>query len=221
MGSSPEAVALREASIPMAALLAALAYLLGSIPFAFLLGKMRGVDIRRMGSGNIGATNLSRALGRRWGIAAFLLDFLKGLLPALAAAGLPPPASPGTGLLLPHAQIAAAAAAVLGHVFPLYLRFRGGKGVATGFGAVAALAWGAALVAGGVWLALFLITRTVSIASIAAALTFPAAAFVLLRGAPAAVAVPVGIMTVGVGALIVARHHSNIRRLLRRQEGRF
>ncbi len=203
-----------------AAALVAAAYLLGSIPFALILGRIHGVDIRRTGSRNIGATNLSRALGRRWGITAFALDFLKGLIPVLAA-GLVGSPEPPPGSVLPlHVQTACALAAILGHVFPVWLGLRGGKGVATSFGALSALVWPAALGAGAVWLALYLATRTVSIASLGAAAAFPIATIIVLRHQSAAAALPADILSVLVGALIVVRHRSNIRRLLLGQEGR-
>ena len=205
-------------TFPQAALLALLAYLLGAVPFALLLGRIRGVDIRKSGSGNIGATNLSRVLGRRWGIAAFVLDFSKGLLPVLAARLLAPEGSPVRG---EHAAIACGLAAVLGHVFPVYLGFRGGKGVSTTFGAVTGLSREAALAAGVVWLVLFLATRTVSIASLGAAVVFPAATAIAFRRAPAEVWIPMVVLATAVAVLIVVRHRSNIRRLLQGQENRF
>src|SRR6266511_1282249 len=112
MSNLPESVADAAVGVPASVFLISASYLLGSIPFALCIGRARGVDIRRIGSGNIGATNLSRALGRRWGITAFALDFLKGLLPVLAVGLLPrrPPSS--YGILLEHAQIACALAAV-------------------------------------------------------------------------------------------------------------
>jgi glycerol-3-phosphate acyltransferase PlsY len=203
-----------------AACLIAAAYLLGSVPFALLLGFLRGIDIRKAGSGNIGATNLTRLLGRRWGIPAFALDMLKGLLPVLAAGWIGSAAVRG-GLLAAHAGIACGAAAILGHVFPIWLRFRGGKGVATAFGVVAGIAPLASAAAGIAWIALFFATRTVSIASIAAAAVFPAGVAFLFRSTPAAIAVPMDILAIAVGALIVFRHRSNIRRLLAGQEKRF
>src|SRR5215510_2681621 len=135
-------------------------YLLGAVPFALLIGLAKGVDIRKSGSGNVGATNLSRALGRSWGISAFALDFLKGLLPVLAV-GWAGGGRPWAGLAEPHVRMAAGAIAILGHVFPVYLRFRGGKGVATSFGALTGLAFWAALAAGAVWLLVYVATRTV------------------------------------------------------------
>src|SRR6516164_9073771 len=111
-------------------------YLLGGIPFGYLVGRWRGIDIFQHGSGNIGATNVGRLLGRRWGVLVFLLDFAKGAVPVLLA-GLVP-----QGDSLPPAtlKVTAGLAAFLGHLFPVYLRFHGGKGVATGAGVVAVLA---------------------------------------------------------------------------------
>src|SRR5581483_440717 len=111
---------------------AILAYLIGSAPFGYLIARMRGVDILSQGSGNIGATNVSRVLGRRWGVLVFVLDFAKGAVPVLVAMRL-------TSVLVPElpgavAGIAAGVSAFLGHLFPVFLRLRGGKGVATAAG---------------------------------------------------------------------------------------
>ena len=118
----------------------AAAYLVGAIPFGYLIGLLKGVNLYRVGSGNIGATNVGRVLGRSWGLAAFALDFLKGALPTAfafrAATALHPDA--GTAFGFPEVlTVAAGAAAFLGHLFPIYLGFQGGKGVATGAGIVA------------------------------------------------------------------------------------
>jgi glycerol-3-phosphate acyltransferase PlsY len=197
-------------------LLVVVSYLLGSIPFALLLGRLRGVDIRRQGSGNIGATNLGRALGRRWAIAAFLLDFAKGLVPVL-----------GTLWLLGAPQwlaVACGAAAVLGHIFPIYLRFRGGKGVATTFGAMTGLAWPAAAIAGVLWLAVYLPSRAVSLASLAAGVSLPLSVFLLPRGYFLYYEdslLPLKLFALGAAALIVLRHRENIARLLRGEEHSF
>ena len=107
------------------------AYLLGSVPFGMLIAAAHGIDLRKVGSGNIGATNLSRALGRRWAYVCFVLDLAKGLLPTLAAGIWLDGIAGANGLL---AQLAVGCAAITGHVFPVYLRFKGGKGVATSFG---------------------------------------------------------------------------------------
>jgi glycerol-3-phosphate acyltransferase PlsY len=197
-------------------------YLCGSIPFGLVIGWARGVDIRQHGSRNIGATNCGRVLGRPWGIACFALDLLKGAAPVLAtgwtlvktdgAAGLP---SPG----LSAAWLGVGAAAVVGHVAPVWLRFKGGKGVATGFGVVLGVypyltipAIGAAAV----WIALVAACRYVSLGSIAAAAAMPA---LFLAGAawnrwPMDRCWPYLAVTSLMGALIIWRHRSNIQRLL-------
>lgn len=193
------------------------AYLLGSIPTGFLVAKARGVDIRKVGSGNIGATNVFRAVGKTLGVLVLLGDGLKGylactwgcdlVLAALRALGLPTPAAE-------PARIVSGIGAVLGHNFTCWLRFRGGKGVATSAGVFAALAPGPLLLAVGVWVVLFLITRYVSVASIGAAVALPTATWLmqtnlLLSG-----------ITTALGVLAIARHHANIRRLLQGTENR-
>ncbi len=182
------------------------AYLLGGIPFGFLFYRMkRGKDIRSVGSGNIGATNVTRAAGLAIGILTLILDAAKGsggVLLGLAATG-------------DRAWGAAAGmAAVVGHCFPLYLWFRGGKGVATGLGAflfLDPLAMGIALTAFALGLG---IARRVAVGSILASLTFPAAAW--LRGGAGDVA----LWSTAAGLLIIVRHHDNIRRILRGEETR-
>ena len=203
------------------------AYLLGSVPFGLLIGRSRGVDIRHRGSGNIGATNLARALGRRWGILAFCLDYLKGLAPTLLAVqallkvgaqgepGLAP--AGGWPSWLP---VAVGAAAILGHVFPIFLRFRGGKGVATAFGVMTALSWPATLAAGAVWLVVYALTRTVSLASLTGAVTLPIATLAMAPKDHDATTSITG-FAVAVAALILIRHRSNLGRLLRGEEFRF
>ena len=202
------------------ALLVLGAYLLGSVPFALLLGLTRGVDIRAVGSGNIGATNLARALGRSWATAAFLLDYSKGLLP-VACLQLFPVATP-----LPRFFVALAcgAAAIFGHVFPIFLRFRGGKGVATTFGVMTALAWQATLAAAAIWVALYLATRVVSLASLAAALCFPAGVWLSQRLWPPdddAEALELQLFSLAVAVVILVRHRANIVRLARGEEFSF
>lgn len=197
-----------------------LSYLLGSVPFALLLGKVKGIDIRQAGSRNIGATNLTRLAGRTWGVAAFLLDFLKGLIPVLVTRWLWPWADNGSVPISPiHAQILAGLASILGHVFPLYLRFRGGKGVATTFGVMAGLLWLSAVLAGLSWGVAYLIGRTVSIASLVAALTFPVAVFALKHNDPTLPSVLT--LAVMISLLILIRHRTNISRLLSGKEHRF
>src|SRR5215472_4888386 len=144
-----------------------LSYLAGAIPFGYLIARWRGVDILKQGSGNIGATNVGRVLGRPFGVLVFLLDFAKGALPAVLAkewSATHEPELPADTL-----PVAAAVAAFLGHLFPVYLRFRGGKGVATAAGAVSVLLPGPALAALLIWLAVVLVSRYVSLASLTAA----------------------------------------------------
>ncbi|MBN1442292.1 MAG: glycerol-3-phosphate 1-O-acyltransferase PlsY [Planctomycetes bacterium] len=200
----------------MATILVLGSYLLGSLPFGLLLGLSRGVDIRRTGSGNIGATNLGRVLGRRWAAAAFLLDFAKGLGAVFAARLLPLEASDGQRSVL---AVACGAAAVVGHIFPLYLKFRGGKGVATTFGAMAALAWIASLAAGIVWTATFFLAgRVVSVASIAAALCLPVAVWLSHRATILEEHLALLIVSLALALLVIGRHRSNIARLLAGRE---
>src|SRR6185312_3029964 len=142
-------------------------YLVGAIPFGYLVGRWRGVDIMKQGSGNIGATNVGRVLGRPFGVLVFLLDFAKGAGPALAAKWfafthpleLPPDSLP----------VAAAVSAFLGHLYPIYLRFHGGKGVATAAGAVSVLLPLPALAALVTWFVVVMANRYVSLASLLAA----------------------------------------------------
>jgi glycerol-3-phosphate acyltransferase PlsY len=183
---------------------AAFAYLCGSIPFGLLIARAAsGKDVRTVGSGNIGATNVARAAGKPAAIATLVLDALKGLVPVLLAARSP--AAPP--LLVP----ACAVAAVVGHCFPPWLRFRGGKGVATGLGVSLALAPWAALGGALTWLLLFKLFRISSIGSLAGmAVALAVAAVTASRPALVGLA--------GVSLLILVRHQANIRRLLHRQE---
>src|SRR5438270_8440620 len=146
-------------------------YLIGAVPFGYAVARWRGVDIFRQGSGNIGATNVGRVLGRRFGILVFVLDFAKGAVPAATALALA--SSPWVGLppwlSANDLGVTAGLAAFLGHLFPVYLRFRGGKGVATGAGVVAVLLPVPAVGALLTWVAVLCLTRYVSLASLAAA----------------------------------------------------
>jgi glycerol-3-phosphate acyltransferase PlsY len=181
-------------------------YLLGSIPFGYLLVKTaEGKDIRSFGSGNIGATNVFRK-SRLAGVLTLVLDAGKGYLAVLMAGWL------GGGL---EWQAAAAVFAIIGHVFTIWLRFKGGKGVATGCGAYLALSPLALATTLGVFLLVLLLTRYISAASIGATALFPLWAY--LYGAPAPL-----IWGAVLGALlIIVKHHQNIRRLLSGTENRF
>jgi len=181
------------------------AYLLGSIPFSYIIARRRGVDVRRVGSGNVGATNVMRSVGRSAGLAAFALDFLKGTAATLVALSVAP------GGALPALS---AATAVLGHMYPVWLRFRGGKGVATGAGAflpIAPLPTVAALVAFGLALAT---TRYVSVSSLAGCATLAALAFVLDGPSPVAFA------ATATALLVFWKHRANLARIVQGRESR-
>jgi glycerol-3-phosphate acyltransferase PlsY len=180
-------------------------YLLGSLPFSYWVARRRGVDVRLAGSGNVGATNVMRTAGKSAGVLAFFLDMLKGATASFIGAWFD-----HTGTL----AALAALAAVLGHVFPVWLRFRGGKGVATGFGALATLTPMATFIALVVFGLVLVASRYVSLASITAAVTLAAAA--PFFGAPPLVSLATAVAV----ALIVVRHHTNIGRLLRGEENR-
>ena len=192
---------------------ALVAYLLGSIPFGFIAGLIAGVDVREHGSGNIGATNTLRVLGKKYGYAVFVADVLKGFLAvriALWLAQFDPSTSYFIGIL-------AAFFVVVGHSFPVWLRFRGGKGVAAAAGACLGLLPVARFIAVIVWIAIFFAFRFVSLASIIAAIALPISAWSLGN-----VADPILLGFSGlIAALIIFRHRSNIVRLLQGSEARF
>ncbi|MGD2175402.1 MAG: glycerol-3-phosphate 1-O-acyltransferase PlsY [Candidatus Brocadiaceae bacterium] len=196
--------------------LLAIAYLYGAVPFGFLAARLiKGVDIRTTGSGNIGATNAARVLGFRFFPFILLLDLSKGLLPTLAAALLVPegtwdphPLAVGTGL-----------AAILGHVFPVYLGFKGGKGVATSTGVFLVLAPWQVLIAAAVWGTMFALWRYVSLASISAAVALPAAVWLMHSDPLGEGLFLTGMATFG-GLLVIYLHRANIGRLLAGTEDR-
>jgi len=194
-------------------------YVCGSIPFGFLIGKFNGIDIRRYGSGNIGATNVRRVLGKGWGRFCFILDFLKGFLPVLVLSAL----TDSTTQPVQHAYYPAlaAAGAVAGHCWPFWLGFEGGKGVATTIGALLALAPWCVVIAVAGWLAVFFLTRYVSAASLAAAVLLPVSALAMRLVRPGSVSDAGIILLTGLAILIILRHRSNIERLLSGTESRF
>ena len=208
-------------SVPASiAVLAAVSYLIGSLPFGYLTARwVAGVDIRREGSGNIGATNIARVLGAKWGAAVLVLDCLKGLLPVLL---LPRLLLPSDSPALGHAQVATAVGAVLGHMFPLWLGFRGGKGVATSLGVVLVLAPWATLAAFGTFAVVVLATRIVSLGSMTAAVAFGGCELWLLSPRPfSAENWSLAAMSLLVPLLILVRHRSNFVRLLQGREPKF
>ncbi len=193
-----------------------LAYVAGATPFGYLVAKWKGIDIRQHGSGNIGATNVIRVLGKKIGIPVFAMDMLKGLLPVVAARFW----CTHTGHEPTWPMLLAALGSVLGHNFTFWLGFKGGKGVATSAGAILALLPAALGVAVVVWMIFFFSTRYVAVASIAAGLSLPLTVLAqrALTGSPA---LPLlGFATV-IGLLAVWRHRSNIQRLRSGTENRF
>jgi glycerol-3-phosphate acyltransferase PlsY len=205
-------------------IVAVMAYLLGSIPFGYLLVRIfRGEDIRLSGSGNIGATNVARSGAKGLGIATLALDALKGALAVWLAALLAGskynlcgdffqhPCAPALRLMS-----TAALFAVLGHVFPVWLRFKGGKGVATALGVFCVLFPAAILVALGIFILVVVITRYVSLGSIVGAIAFPAAAYFLQSTDALSL-----LLASSVSLIVILKHHQNIGRLLSGTESRF
>jgi glycerol-3-phosphate acyltransferase PlsY len=190
------------------------------VPFGLLAGlALKGVDIRQHGSRNIGATNALRVLGTPIGIAVHVLDIAKGFAPAFLFARL---FAGGNGRAVPTLGIAYGAAAILGHVFPLYLGFRGGKGMATSLGAFLGVAWLPTAIGGVAWLAVRAATRYVSVASMSAVVVIPLAmAFVpdpFNAGARSWCKAEYLVFGALVALLVIARHRSNIVRLVRGTE---
>jgi len=193
-----------------------IAYLLGSIPTGFLVAKARGVDIRSVGSGNIGATNVFRILGKTAGAIVLLVDAAKGWLAVFVVARLVsgwfyPDAGP---LAREWFSLCAGIAAILGHNYTCWLHFKGGKGIATSAGVLVALVPGPLLIILGIWIVVFALSRYVSLASISAAFALPFAAWVL--GASTNII----IVTATLAALAIYKHKANIQRLLKGTENR-
>ncbi len=201
-------------------LLALGSYLAGSIPFGLLIGKaVKGIDLRDHGSGNIGATNAGRVLGKKWGLICLLLDALKGLLPVT----LLPQIFVSTGdPWWVHATVLAGVSTIVGHMFSIWLGFRGGKGVATSLGVLLVLSpWGV-LVAAMLFFSSFRIWRYVSLSSMIAAIGFGAFELIRLKPTPFSENTwSQGLFAVAVPALILIQHRGNIRRLINGDEPKF
>jgi len=204
------------------------AYLLGSVSFALILGSLNGINIRELGSGNVGATNLGRALGKKWGIICFLLDLGKGLVPVLAYgfwSGLIAVSEEPIGYVEMLKWLAVGVSAVVGHVFPVFLKFKGGKGVATSAGALLGF-WPVlsvpALAAGVVWFVVTKVTAYVGLASVIAAAVLPifVVGFALILGYAADEITVCGTVSALLAALVIIRHRSNIARLRAGTEGK-
>ncbi len=194
-------------------------YFLGSIPFGYLAGRLAGIDIRKAGSGNVGATNVVRVLGKRYGYPVFALDFLKGFgavsISMLMAPGRPPGwnSSEIVGIL-------AAMSSILGHLYPPWLKFKGGKGVATSAGALLALTPVATLIGVAIWVIVFWLTRYVSLASITAAVVLPIVILVV-SSQDQNKRKPLVYSSACVASVVIWRHRSNLSRLMRGTEPRF
>jgi len=190
------------------------AYVIGSTPFGVLIARAKGKDLRAAGSGNVGATNVARVVGRRWGYLCFVLDVGKGLAASLTAVLLTRPAGGDPEALTQLAWLGVGVGVIGGHVFSVYLRFRGGKGVATALGFVLGtypyLTW-PGLCAFGLWLVVVGLSRTVSLGSVTAAAAFP---FLLAAfNRPLTRYLPLAALAVSMATLIIVRHRSNLARL--------
>lgn len=193
-----------------------LAYLMGSVPSAVWIGKsLYGVDVREFGSGNAGATNTFRVLGKKAGLIVLSLDILKGWL-AVIMAGFISEAPPGTSPFV-DLQIVLGVAAVIGHIFPVFAGFRGGKGIATLFGVILAAHPLACLISLGVFMVIFLAFKYVSLGSISAAIAFPISVITIFgdRVVPSMV-----IFSIMVAILVMITHQKNIERLMRKEESK-
>ncbi|HEX4639118.1 MAG TPA: glycerol-3-phosphate 1-O-acyltransferase PlsY [Chthoniobacterales bacterium] len=201
------------------ALIAVVSYLVGSLPIGYLAGRIAGVDVRALGSGNVGATNVTRVLGKKFGYPVFLLDAGKGLV-AVEVAKTVIASSGRSALSTELCGIIAAAFAVIGHTNSIWLGFKGGKGVATSIGAMFALNWLCALIVGLVWIVTFFMTRYVSLASIVAAVALPVtiATMFFLKALPSAAQL---YFSLCLAIIVIFRHRSNLSRLASGTEPRF
>lgn len=179
-------------------------YLIGAIPFAWLVARIKGIDIRQVGSGNVGATNVFRSVGKGWGILTFTADALKGFLPAFLFPLLLP-----TESLPEHAGLVYGCAAIAGHNWPVFLGFRGGKGVATSAGVLLGVAPVSVAIGIGTWIGLFTATRYVSLASVSAAIAIPVSGWLLYGQDNPVLATVLTLL----GAVVVWRHRSNLARI--------
>lgn len=198
---------------------ALIAYLLGSIPAGYIAGRIAGVDVRKVGSGNVGATNVTRVLGKRYGYPVFFIDFAKGLAAVAVADTIAKPARLAPTLV----DLCAAAAvifSVLGHSYSIWLGFKGGKGVATSLGGLFGINWIATVIVCSVWVVVFQLTRYVSLASIVAAVAVPITMSILL--VLKQLQTPIMFyFALLLGAIVVIRHRSNLSRLSKGTEPRF
>lgn len=195
-------------------------YLCGSIPFGLIIGKMNNIDIREHGSGNIGATNVLRTLGKKWGYTCFACDLLKGLIPVIGCKFLARESGLSSVEYIPALAVVST---VLGHIFSIFLKFKGGKGIATSAGAILAIAPYSLLIALIVWIIVFKASGYVSLASILAAISIPFLSFMennlKLHDSPISV-YSQGILF-AIAVLVTVKHKSNIQRLREGTESSF
>lgn len=202
------------------------AYLIGAIPIGYLIARAKGVDLFKAGSGNIGATNVGRVIGRKYGILVFVLDFLKGAVPvalvpalrSIGTEGILIKQFPADNIELNWLRVGVALSAFVGHMFPVYLGFCGGKGVATGFGTVCVLDPMAASIAILIWIVVVVSTRMISLGSIAAVVTLCIARIATSSGSSSAWIIT-GYFIAG-ACLVLIKHRANIARIVKRQENR-
>jgi len=199
--------------------IALISYLIGSVPAGYLAGRVAGIDIRKFGSGNIGPTNVVRVLGKRYGYLVFLFDFVKGTA-AVEISILIFNSTHHAEVSRELCAILAGVSSVIGHSYPVWLAFKGGKGVATSFGVVFGLIPVAALIAVMIWLITFGTTRYVSVASMTAALTLPVTVLAMLYlkrlSGPTLL-----LFSICLAAIVIWRHRSNLSRLMSGTEPRF
>jgi len=187
------------------------AYLIGGIPFGFIIGKMRGVDVRTVGSKNIGATNVFRTVGKKWGLIAFACDVLKGMLPVLLCKSFAPS---------DHLPLYVGIASVMGHMLTPYMKFKGGKGVATAFGMLLGLIPGVVGCAFAIFSIVFACSHFISLGSCLAALFLALAIWFPILGTCGSADLPQCILVTLIALFIIYKHRSNIGRLVKGTENK-
>ena len=187
------------------------AYLIGAIPFGFLIGKLRGVDVRTVGSKNIGATNVFRTVGKKWGLLAFFCDVMKGFVPTLLARHF---------TSISHLALCVAIACVVGHMLTPYMKFKGGKGVATAFGALLALVPATVGIAFAIFAVTFACSNYISLGSCTAATALAIMIWIPFLDHAGYRDLPLGVLVTLIAAFIVWKHRSNIGRLVRGEENK-
>lgn len=191
------------------------AYLIGGIPFGFLIGKARGVDVRKVGSKNIGATNVFRSVGKKWGFIAFACDVLKGLIPVLIARHF------GAGdATWAHLALITGLACVMGHMLTPYMHFKGGKGVATGFGMLIGLVPALVGVAFALFIVVFALSHYISLGSCAAAAFLAIMIWLPYLGSQGLGDIPQAVLVTFISLFVIFKHRANIGRLVKGTENK-